>query len=299
MGGTNTAFGIVDANGNIVAHGNIPTTGHDTPQAWADALADAIKAQLSRLDFEIASAGVGAPCANTTTGCIENAADLPWPSPIPLAQLIEERLHVPVTITNDANAAAAGEMAYGAARGLKNFIMLTLGTGVGGGIVCDGHLLSGSRGFAGELGHVVVGGNRPCGCGRKGCLETYCSARGVVNTARMLLDASPSDSSLRDLHEFTAKDVYDAAMEGDEIAKAVFHFTGLALGEACANFAAFTDPEAIVLFGGVANAGDMLLEPMREAFDAHALHLYAGRVKFLVSTLNSAQAPILGAAALR
>lgn len=299
MGGTNTAFGLVDRQGRILAQGNVPTTGHPTPEAWADALCEAIDTERTALgpDAQAVGCGIGAPCANTATGCIENAADLPWPT-FPICGLLSDRLGVKVTVTNDANAAAAGEMAYGAARGMKNFVMLTLGTGVGGGVVCDGHLLSGARGFAGELGHVVVGGDRPCGCGRKGCLETYCSARGVVATAREMLASTSEPSALRGRGELTSKDIYDAAVAGDALARAVFGYTGAVLGQAAANFAAVTDPDAIVLFGGVARAGELLTGAMAAAFRAAALHLYRDRVKILVSELNDAQAPILGASAL-
>lgn len=304
VGGTNTPFGIVDMEGNILARGAIPTRGHKDAVHWADSLhAAAMKlARETGVADSLVGVGVGAPCANRTTGCIEAATDLPWPSPVPLAQMLSERFALPVAVTNDANAAAAGEMVYGVARGMRNFIMITLGTGVGSGIVCDGHLLSGARGFAGELGHVVVDDNsdRPCGCGRRGCLQTFCSAKGVVTTALRLLAADDTPSLLRSIddHTLTALDIYEAAMQGDKIAIETYRLTGDVLGRACANFAAFSDPDAIVLFGGVSHAGDLIIKPMREAFDRHTLHLYRGRVKILRSQLGGADAAILGASAL-
>ncbi|MDE6077415.1 MAG: ROK family protein, partial [Muribaculaceae bacterium] len=256
----------------------------------------------THLEEQIIGMGIGAPCANAITAAIEAATDLPWPSPIPIGTMMQARLRMPVTVTNDANAAAIGEMMYGAAAGLKNFIVLTLGTGVGAGVVCDGHLLSGTRGFAGELGHVTFpfAAGRPCGCGRTGCLQTVASAKGILATTRHLLDVSSEQSSLRNIPDdrLTAKLVCEAARQGDALAKEIYTYTGHCLGLAAAEFAAFTDPEAIILFGGVANAGDLLLEPMAEAFREHALHLYRDRVRFLISGLNGADAAILGAASL-
>lgn len=304
LGGTNTPFGIVNESGEIVARGSIPTTGHASVEAWADELHRAVTETTlaAHLTHRLCAIGVGAPCANCNTGCIEAATDLPWSSPIPLEALLKERFDLPVAITNDANAAAAGEMIYGAARGIRNFIMLTLGTGVGGGVVCDGHLLSGSRGFAGELGHIVVRphSDRRCGCGRTGCLQTFCSAKGVVTTALDMLDSDPRDSELRRVprQEITARLVSEAAQREDALARDVYRFTGEILGEACAGFAAFTDPEAIVLFGGVARAGSLITTPMRAAFEKHALHLYRDRVGILTSQLDGADTAILGASAI-
>ena len=304
LGGTNTEFAVVNARGDIMGRGTLPTRGHRDVSDYVDKLHSAVEDLLDRTGTRgrIRGIGAGVPCANRETGCIEAATDLPWPSPVPLAQMLSDAFGLPASITNDANAAAAGEMAYGRARGLKNFIMITLGTGVGSGIVCDGHLLSGSRGFAGELGHVVVDGNsdRACGCGRNGCLETYCSAGGVVRTAREMLAESDEASLLREIpaDELTSKDVYKAALRGDELAMKVFEFTGEVLGKACANFAAFSDPEAIILFGGVAKAGNMIAEPMKRALNRHTLHLYRDRIAVMPSSLADAEAAILGASAL-
>jgi len=219
-----------------------------------------------------------------------------------LADMFSEALGIPVALTNDANAAAIGEMTYGIARGLKNFIMITLGTGVGSGIVIDGRLVYGSDGFAGELGHVIMRpeNGRLCGCGRKGCLETYCSATGVARSAHELLSATERPSLLRELklEDITSLDVAVCAGKGDELSKEIFEFTGNMLGEACANFAAFSSPEAFVFFGGLTKAGDLLLKPIRESYDRHVLNLYKGKAQFLLSSLEGSSAAVLGASAV-
>ena len=233
---------------------------------------------------------------------IEDGVNLPWPTPVPFAQLLSDKFGIPVAITNDANAAAIGEMTYGAARGLKDFIMITLGTGVGSGIVINGQLVYGHDGFAGELGHVIVKRNngRLCGCGRAGCLETYCSATGVARTAREFLEIRNEPSTLRDIpvDAITSKDVYDAAINGDKIAKDIFEYTGEILGEALADFTAFSSPEAFVLFGGLAKSGELLLRPIRNAMEKNMLSIYKGKVSVLLSELKEADAAVLGASAL-
>ena len=254
-------------------------------------------------DDKIHGIGIGAPNANYYTGNIEDGVNLPWPTPIPLAQLVADKFGIPVSVTNDANAAAIGEMTYGAARGLKDFIMITLGTGVGSGIVINGQLVYGHDGFAGELGHVTMKRNngRLCGCGRTGCLETYCSATGVARTAREFLEARPSDESLlrnMQIDDITSKDVYDAAVAGDQLAKDIFNFTGEILGQALADFTAFSAPEAFVIFGGLAKSGEMLMKPLRNSFENHVMNLWKGKVKILVSELKEADAAVLGASAL-
>lgn len=304
IGGTNTEFAIVNRRGDIVERGKIPTTGHKDFQDYIKNLRDAAQSCLEKIGGvdNLHGIGVGAPCANQYTGCIEAATDLPWPSPLPLAKCLEEAFSLPVAITNDANAAAAGEIRYGKAREYKNFIMVTLGTGVGGGIVCDGHLLSGSQGFAGEIGHVIVKeeSDRKCGCGRFGCLETYCSAKGVMTTARKMLAESDEASALRSypVADLTPKIISECANNGDALAKRIYDYTGKVLGEACADFASITDPEAIVLFGGVSKAGDLIAAPMREALEAKVLHLYRNRIEILFSSLNDAEAALLGASAM-
>lgn len=246
--------------------------------------------------------GIGAPNANYYSGMIENAANLPWESPLPIAELVSKKFGIPVAITNDANAAAIGEMTYGAARGIKDFIMITLGTGVGSGIVINGQLVYGHDGYAGELGHVIIKRNngRLCGCGRTGCLETYCSATGVARTAREYLETRTDDSILRNLpiDSITSKDVYDAAVAGDKIAKEIFDYTGTILGEAMADMMVFSSPQAFILFGGLAKSGEYLLKPMREAMEKNMLPIFKGKAKILLSELKEADAAVLGASAL-
>lgn len=302
LGGTNTVYALVDSVGHILKSDSFQSA-TPTVEIWADRLAEGIMTMIEDVEpADIEGIGIGAPCANVVTGCIEAATDLPWESPIPLANMIQSRLGMKTVISNDANAAAIGEMTYGAAAGMKNFIVLTLGTGVGAGIVVDGHLLSGTRGFAGELGHVTFqfASDRLCGCGRYGCLQTVASAKGIRETTRRLLAASSLPSVLRDVPDEvrSPKLVEEALTGGDKIAAEVYDFTGRCLGKAAAEFAAFTDPEAIILFGGVAKAGELLLRPMREAFRESSLHLYRDRVRFLCSGLDGDAAAILGAAAL-
>jgi len=304
IGGTNTVFGVVDQRGNVLATDSIKTQMYPTIEEYVDAVCDKL---LPLIDSQggvgkIKGMGVGAPNGNYYKGTIEMAANLPWKGIIPLAALFEERLGVPVALTNDANAAAIGEMTYGAARGMKDFIMITLGTGVGSGIVVNGQLLYGHDGFAGELGHVIVRreNGRQCGCGRKGCLETYCSATGVARTAREFLVARSEPSLLREIpaEEIVSKDVYDAAVKGDKLAQEIFEFTGTILGEALADFIAFSSPEAIVLFGGLAKSGDYIMNPIQKAMDETVMKIYKGKTKLLVSELKDADAAVLGASAL-
>lgn len=301
IGGTNSVFGLVDSRGNIVCRGSVPTGSYPDPESFAADISHRLMEMAAHAGASVAGIGIGAPCANSRTGEIEAATDLPWPSPIPLARMFAAHTGVPVMMGNDANAAAIGEMNYGAARGMRDFILLTLGTGVGSGIICNGNLIDGHRSFAGELGHVRAWRRegRMCGCGRPDCLQTYCSAKGVVATALRMLD-SGRESSLRKIpaDRLTSKDVAVAANEGDALAADVLRFTGEVLGEACAQFAAFTDPEAILLFGGVAHAGELLTSAMEEAFDRNALSLYKGKVRFLLSGLSEADAALLGASAL-
>jgi glucokinase len=247
--------------------------------------------------------GIGAPNGNFYTGNIEYAANLVWPGIVPVAKMFEDALGIPCRVTNDANAAAMGEMTYGVARGMKNFIMITLGTGVGSGIVVDGKIVYGSDGFAGELGHFVVDhtpAGRKCGCGRSGCLETYCSATGVARTAREFLEKNTCDSLLRSLDpaNITSYDVFKAAEQGDKIALEIFDFTGKMLGTACADFTTFNTPEAFVFFGGLTKAGDYLMKPLKEAYDANVLNIFQGNAKLLISSLNGSEAAVLGASAL-
>lgn len=304
MGGTNTVFGIVDARGVVIASSAIKTQKHNNINDYIDELHSEIMRLLDVNDAvgKIHGIGIGAPNANYFTGIIEDGVNLPWPTPIPLAQLVSDKFGIPVAITNDANAAAIGEMTYGAARGLKDFIMITLGTGVGSGIVINGQLVYGHDGFAGELGHVIMKRNngRLCGCGRTGCLEAYCSATGVARTAREFLEARTDKSILRDMptEDITSKDVYDAAVAGDKLAQDVFEFTGNLLGEAFADFTVFSSPEAIILFGGLAKSGDLLLNPLRNSMEKNMMSIFKGKVRILLSELKEADAAVLGASAL-
>ena len=304
IGGTNTVFGIVDARGAVIASSSIKTRKHTAVEDYISEL----HAELSKLIAEhnatdkIHGIGIGAPNANYYTGNIEDGVNLPWPTPIPLAQLVADKFGIPVSVTNDANAAALGEMTYGAARGMKDFIMITLGTGVGSGIVVNGQLVYGHDGFAGELGHVIVKRNngRICGCGRTGCLEAYCSATGVARTAREFLEVRTEPSTLRNLQieDITSKDVYEAAIAGDKMAQEIFTYTGTILGEAFADMVAFSSPQAIILFGGLAKSGDLLLKPLKEAFDKSILPIFRGGTKVILSELKESDAAVLGASAL-
>ena len=304
IGGTNTVFGIVDARGNVIASSSIKTGKHPDVNDYIAELKTALNTLIVNNDAvdKIAGIGVGAPNANYYTGCIEMAPNLPWKDRIPMAELLREAFGVPVAITNDANAAAIGEMTYGVARGMKDFIMITLGTGVGSGIVVNGQLVYGHDGFAGELGHIIVKPNngRMCGCGRTGCLEAYCSATGVARTAREFLELRTEPSRLREIpvEEITSKDVYDAAMLGDKLAKEIFDYTGEIMGRAFCNFVCFSSPEAIVLFGGLARSGELLMKPIRKAMERNMLNIFKGKTKLLLSELKEGDAAVLGASAL-
>lgn len=305
LGGTNSVFGIVDRRGTIIATTSVKTQEQNDVEVYVDNCCTALKKIIEEVGGieKIQAMGIGAPDANYYTGIIDNPANLPWKGEIPLAKMFSDRLGIPVALTNDANAAAIGEMAYGAAKGMKNFIMITLGTGVGSGIVVNGQVVYGSDGFAGELGHVIVDKSseaRSCGCGRKGCLETYCSATGVARTAKMIVSSSERPTLLRNipLDEITSKDVAIAAGQGDEVAKEIFEYTGKILGEACADFAAFSSPEAFIFFGGLTKAGDLLMDPIKKAYDENVLFLYKNKAQMIVSELDDAGAAVLGASAL-
>lgn len=305
MGGTNSVFGIVDQRGNIKSQTVISTKSYPDFKDYVKAAYEALQPALDQVGGiqNIRAMGIGAPDANYYTGNIENAANLAWKGIVPCAQLFEEVFGIPVRVTNDANAAAMGEMTYGVARGMKNFIMITLGTGVGSGIVVDGRVVYGSDGFAGELGHFVIDHSdnaRSCGCGRKGCLEAYTSATGVARTAREFLEHSSEASLLRDLvaDEITSYDVFKAAEKGDKLALDIFNYTGRILGTACADFATFCSPEAFVFFGGLTKAGEYLMQPLRKAYEENILFLYKNEAKLLISALNGSEAAVLGASAL-
>ncbi len=306
IGGQTAKYGIVDARGNVRAQSVTVSNSQSSAEEFINDLCDGIKALAGKeypLD-QIRGIGVGAPNGNYYTGAIESAVNLTWAKNerVELVKMMEERLGVPVALTNDANAAAVGEMTYGVARGMKNFIMITLGTGVGSGIVINGDVVFGHDGFAGELGHTcsVRTNGRICGCGKTGCLETYASATGVARTARELLELTDRKSVLRTMpaDNITSKDVFNAAMEGDQLAKEIFEFTGRILGEAFADFVAFSSPEAIVLFGGLTKAGDLIYKPIVEHMNLNLMPMWRGKIKVLFSTLKESDAAILGASAL-
>ncbi len=304
IGGTGTKFGIVDRDGNVLFTGEISTKKHKEVDSFIDELHTALSALIERAGGigRMKGIGVGAPNGNYYTGTIEYAPNLPWKGIIPLANLIEAKFHLPVTLTNDANAAAIGEMMYGAAKGMKDFIMITLGTGVGSGIVANGKLIYGHDGFAGELGHTIIipDGRLHAGTGKRGSLESYASATGMRLTALELLSKSKEKSLLRAVPEdkLDSKAVYDAAKQGDVIAQEIFDYTGRILGLALANAVMFSSPEAIILFGGLTKAGDLILKPTREHMEANLIQVFQNRVKLLISHLKESDAAILGASAL-
>lgn len=307
LGGTNTVFGIVDTYGKIVAEDSIKTQKYKTAEEFVEAGVACLLPLIAQRGGteKIEGMGIGAPNANYYTGAIEIAPNIAWAhdSVVPLGEMFSQKLGIPVHLTNDANAAALGEMTYGAARGMKNFIVITLGTGVGSGIVINGQLVYGHDGFAGELGHVtMVRGEegRVCGCGRKGCLECYCSASGMARTAREMLANTDRPSLLREKNpaDIESLDVSIAAGKGDEVANEIFQFTGKMLGEACADFTAFSSPEAYIFFGGLCKAGDLIMKPIEESYNRAVMPIYRGKAKFLVSGLMNANAAVLGASAL-
>ncbi|MBO4427345.1 MAG: ROK family protein [Bacteroidales bacterium] len=305
IGGQSCKLGVVDARGEVLAQSVIKANASPDPKVIVAELAEGVKSLVEKAGKkgQIRGIGVGAPNANYYTGSIAFAPNLPWAShgEVHFAKMLSEACGgIPVSLTNDANAAAVGEMTYGVAKGIKHFIMITLGTGVGSGIVIDGKVLYGSDGFAGELGHTraVRHNGRLCNCGRSGCLEAYCSAIGVARTAREWLEATEEPSLLRDVQEITSKDVFEAAVQGDALAKRVFDFTGRILGESLADFVHFSAPEAIVLFGGLARAKEFLYEPTLKALNDNVLPLWRGKVKILFSQLKESDAAILGASAL-
>ena len=307
LGGTNAVFGIVDQRGNVLSTNSIKTQAYEKVDDFVSAGVAAIKPMVDKLGGiqNIKAMGIGAPNGNYYKGTIEYAPNLHWAHDciVPLAEMFSRQLNIPVGITNDANAAAIGEMEYGVAKGMKNFIVLTLGTGVGSGIVINAQLVYGSDGFAGELGHVtIVHGEkgRTCGCGRKGCLEAYCSATGVARTAREFLSTTDEPSKLRDLdpESITSLDVSIAASQGDALAKRVYEYTGHLLGEACADFAAFSSPEAFIFFGGLTKAGNLIMDPIKAAYNEHVMPIFKGKAQFLISGLDDASAAVLGASAI-
>lgn len=303
IGGTNTKWGVVNHRGVIVKKGEIKTDHYTTIEVFIDALYSTLQPFIDNADGNVVKGiGIGAPNGNYYKGTIEYAPNLHWKGVIELTSLITERFGIPSSLTNDANAAAVGEMMYGAARGMKDFIMITLGTGVGSGIVANGHIIYGHDGFAGELGHTIIrpGGRKHWGTEQYGSLEAYCSATGIVLTAKELLASSKEESLLRnyEVQEIDAKRIFDCAIQGDPLAAEVYRFTGQILGEALANFIMFSSPEAIILFGGVIKAGDLLMQPTKEHMEKNLLPIFQDKIKLVCSELKEADAAILGASAL-
>lgn len=301
IGGTNTAFGIVDRRGNILEEGMISTKNHKVVTNYIDALYKGLIPLMEKVDGRIIGIGVGAPNGNFYKGTIEFAPNLPWKGIVSIGDLLHDRFKLPIRVTNDANAAAEGEMTFGAAKGFKNFIMITLGTGLGSGIVIKGEVVYGYDGFAGELGHVIIEQNgRQCGCGRKGCLETYVSATGIVRTMHEFLGNRETKSVFRDKdpEEITSKAITKAAAEGDPLAEEVVDYTTRILGESLANFVAFSAPRAFILFGGLARAKHLIIEPTKRYMNENLLQIWENKVEILHSELNEDAAAILGASAL-
>jgi glucokinase len=300
IGGTNTVFGLVDGQGNILDKDSLPTDSFERIEDLAAVVSDRIRKLVkdSGKALQLIGTGIGAPCGNFFTGCIEYAPNLRWKGILPLARLFEERLTVRTLVTNDANAAALGEMIFGGAKGMKDFLFITLGTGLGSGIVVNGELVYGHDGMAGEIGHVIMEKEgRQCGCGRKGCLETYCSATGIRRTYTDLLMSRHRQTSVEG-KVADAKFIYDRALEGDEAALEAFRFTGDMLGLALANSVTYTSPQAIFLFGGLAQSGELIFKPTIESFKRNLLHVYRKEIRILPSGLRENDAAILGAASL-
>jgi glucokinase len=305
IGGTTTKFGIVNAKGEIIHQDRIPSNQHEVVEDYIDDLYAKLYPMLQNAGGieNFVGIGMGAPNGNIYKGTIEYAPNLKWKGIIPIADIMEKKFGLTTKLTNDANAAAVGEMMYGCAKNMKHFITITLGTGVGSGIVIDGKIVVGHDGFAGELGHTIIrpGGRTHKSTGMHGSLEAYASATGVRETAIELLTNHPEQESLLrnyTINELTSETVYDCAMQGDTIANHIFEFTGQILGESLANFIMFSSPEAIVLFGGLTKAGDLLLNPTRKAMEANLLPIFQNKVKLLFSELKEADAAILGASAL-
>jgi glucokinase len=302
IGGTNTVFGLVDRSGMILAHGSLKTTDYPEVLDFVSAVTVALnKLAAGNTDLKLSGIGIGAPNANYHKGTIELAPNLAWKGIVPLADLMRKKIDVPVSITNDANAAAMGEMIFGGAKNMKDFIILTLGTGLGSGIVINGEVVYGHTGFAGELGHtIVVPGGRDCGCGRQGCYETYASASGLVRTVLYMLSEMREKSSLRDIQpsELTSKIIAEAASKNDPVAVEALDYTAEIMAFGIVNAIGFSSPEAVFLFGGLAQAGEMLFAPVRKYVDENVQPIFKGTVKILPSGIPETNAAVLGAAAL-
>lgn len=295
IGGTNTKFGLVNHSGQILDKGSLKTGKFEN----ASALAAEIKLKCDAYKHQITGIGIGAPNGNYYSGCIEHAPNLSWKGIVPLRQIFEAQFEVKTVVSNDANAAALGEMQFGVARGMKDFLVVTLGTGLGSGFVANGKIIYGHDGFAGELGHTIHDyEGRLCGCGRMGCLETYVSAGGIVKTLKEILSKHKHSSKLSQHDDLNAYKISEAALAGDEVALEAFETTAHILAKKLAEAVAFSSPEAIILFGGLARSGDLLLKPLEHYFEHYLLNIYKGKIKILLSSLNESDAAILGAASL-
>ncbi|MEO9802132.1 MAG: ROK family protein [Reichenbachiella sp.] len=303
IGGTSTKFGLVDTSGKVLMHSSIATDNPDI-EGYISELTTAVKRAVDDIgeSVELLGVGIGAPNGNYRKGTIEDAPNLPWSGTIPLADMLEKQFNIPTKLTNDANAAAMGEMMFGGAKGMRDFIAITLGTGLGSGFVANGELIQGHDGHAGELGHIAykIGGGRLCKCGKKGCLETYVSATGLKRTVYKLLADHHMDSELKrySFDELNTKMVADAALNGDKVAKEAFDYTGKVLGAKLADAVGHTSPEAIFIMGGLAKAGDLIFKPTIKHFEKNLLHIFQGKIKILPSELDSTHTPIIGAASL-
>jgi glucokinase len=302
IGGTGTKYGVVDIDGNVLSQGSISSQSHEHFTDFIKALAKAVEADMDTENHELVGVGVGAPNGNYYRGTIEFAPNLRWKGVLPLGQSLEDIFHVPVVVTNDANAAAVGEMIFGGAKNMKDFIVITLGTGLGAGIVCNSELVNGFDGFAGELGHLTIhhGQGRNCQCGRKGCLETYVSATGIKRTVYKLIADHQEDSELRGIsfNDLSTKMITEFALKGDIIAQKAFEYTGRILGTKLADTVNHTNPEAIFLFGGLSLAGDLIFEPTIKHMEKNLMSIYQNKVKVLPSQLQNQSAPIIGASSL-
>jgi len=302
IGGTNTIFGLVDKSGKVLAEYRIKTADYPDLKLFISALSDGINSMMKNMEgVELAGIGIGAPNANYHKGTIEHPPNLPWKGITPLVKHLRKKVDVPVVITNDANAAAMGEMLFGGAKGMKDFIVLTLGTGLGSGIVIDGKVVYGHTGFAGELGHtVIVPGGRDCGCGKQGCFETYASASGLVRTVINLMSEMKEESSLRDVppSHLNSKMIVEAAEKNDIIALEAIDYTAEMLAFGICNATVFSSPEALFLFGGLVKAGELLLAPVREYVAQNTMTIFKGTPKVLPSGILESNAAVLGAASL-
>ncbi len=301
IGGTNTVIGLVDKTGRIIEKASFLTKYHKTFKEYIDVLSKNINILLKKGEYYLDGIGIGAPNGNIFRGTIEYAANLEWKGILPAAELISKNFKVPIKVTNDANAAALGEKIFGKAVNTDNFIMITLGTGFGSGIVAGGNLIYGHSGFAGELGHIIAERNgRQCGCGRKGCLETYVSATGIMRTAKELINENKEKTFITEenINTLTSKDIYDFAKKGDKFALRIFDYTAKVLGKALADFVAFLSPEYIYFFGGPANAEDLLIESAEKYMNKNLLNVYKNTVKIEISGLKHGETAVLGAAAL-